>query len=73
MLALSGEARRHLETLTELYDPRQVQRRLLADMRSLMALYLRSPAFLSLMHWNLRAMTAVSPRITDMLPLFRSL
>jgi hypothetical protein len=73
MLALSGEAGRHLEALTELCDPRQIQRRMLADMRELMGLYLRSPLFLDLMRWNLQAMTMVSPRVTDMLPPFRLL
>jgi len=71
MLALSAEAGRHLQTLTELCDPRQIQRRVLADMRELMGLYLRSPMFLDLMRWNMRAMTMVSPRVTELRPPFR--
>lgn len=71
MLALSGDAARHLQALTELCDPRQIQRRVLADMRELMGIYLRSPMFLDLMRWNLRAMTMASPRVTELLPPFR--
>jgi hypothetical protein len=58
MLGLSPRAWEHLQTLYQLGDPRQMQRRVLADMRALMADYVRSPAFLSLMRWNLNAMTS---------------
>jgi hypothetical protein len=68
MLGLSPRAWEHLQTLMQLSDPRQMQRRLLADMRALMADYVRSPAFLALMRASLRTMTSS----TQMMPPFRS-
>ena len=62
MLGLSPLAREHVRALTDLCDPRQVQRRFLADLRALSAEYVRSPAFLALMRWQLKAMT-VSPQL----------
>ena len=49
MFGLSPRAKEHLRALSDLCDPRQVQRRFLADLRALSADYVRSPAFLALM------------------------
>jgi len=62
MFGLSPRAKEHLRALSDLCDPRQVQRRFLADLRALSADYVRSPAFLALMRWQLKAMT-VSPQL----------
>ena len=62
MFGLSPRAKEHLRALSDLCDPRQVQRRLLADLRALSAEYIRSPAFLALMRWQLKTMT-VSPQL----------
>ena len=62
MFGLSPQAREHIRILTDLCDPRQVQRRFLADLRALSAEYIRSPAFLALMRWQLKTMT-VSPQL----------
>jgi hypothetical protein len=62
MLGLNARAWEHLRTLADVCDPRQVQRRLLADLRALSAEYVRSPAFFALMRWQLKAMAA-SPQL----------
>ncbi len=72
MLGLSPRAWEHLHTLYQLGDPRQMQRRVLADLRALTADYVRSPAFLSLMRWSLTAMTSAPQVSTPVLPSFRS-
>ena len=39
------------------WDPRQMRRRWLADLSRIMDSYMRSPAFLELIQYNLKAMT----------------
>jgi hypothetical protein len=67
MFGLSPRAWEHLQTLIQLGDPRQMQRRFLADMRALTADYVRSPFFLALMRTSLKAMS----RSPQMIPPFR--
>jgi len=45
------------DALAALNDPRQLRNRWLADMRQLTGDYVRSPAFLSLMRFNLTLLT----------------
>ena len=46
-----------LDRLAALHDPRQLRGWWLADMRQLTADYLKSPAFLALMRFNLTLLT----------------
>ena len=46
-----------LDQLAALHDPRQLQGGLLADLRQLTAEYMKSPAFLALMRFNLTLLT----------------
>jgi hypothetical protein len=46
-----------LDRLAALHDPRQLRSWWLADMRQLTADYLKSPAFLALMRFNLTLLT----------------
>lgn len=68
MFGLSPRALEQWQTLSALCDPRQLQRQLLADLRNLAGDYVRSPAFLALMRWQLKAMTSTP----QLLPPFRS-
>ena len=52
MFGLSPQAGSTSGSSTDLCDPRQMQRRLLADLRALTAEYVSSPAFLALMRWT---------------------
>ena len=46
-----------MERFSALWDPRQIRNWWLADLRTLTADYMRSPAFLALMRFNLKVMT----------------
>ena len=48
---------KYLEGWSAFYDPRRMRSWWLADMRQFTASYLRSPAFLSSMSLNIKAMT----------------
>ena len=47
----------HLDRLAALHDPRQLRSWWLTDLRELTADYMKSPAFLALMRFNLTLLT----------------